>query len=80
VCAVTRAFGILASHLWGPLRQCASLALLVSGAPAPPFLHSLSGHQLLMEMGGTSTLLLSIMSISPSLEVYSELAPRCWSF
>ena len=38
VCAVTRAFGILASHLWGPLRQCASLALLVSGALAPPFL------------------------------------------
>lgn len=80
VCAVPRASGILASHLRGPPRQCATLALLVSGALAPPFLHSSRGHQLLTEMGGTPTLLLPIMPTSPSLEVYSELAPQRWSF
>lgn len=47
-----------------------------SSLPSP---HGLSGHQLLMEMNGMSTLSLSLVSTSLSLDVCSELAPSAGS-
>lgn len=51
-----------------------------STGSALPFPLSLSGHEFLMEMNGIFTLLLSLTSISLSLDVFSELAPQCWSW
>lgn len=78
VCSSKGFWDHLASPSSGPTEAVYHPGSASFWAPAPPFLHSSRSHQFLTEMGGTPTLWLPIMPTSPSLEVYSELAPRRW--